>query len=84
MASPTIEILYFPGCPHHAAARELVERSAAEAVIDTNLRLVEVTSGADAERIGILGSPTVRMNGHTYSFDSRSVITICTMSETVS
>jgi hypothetical protein len=64
VATPNIDILYFPGCPHHDAARELVERIAAEAGIDTNLRLVEVTSIADAERIRFLGSPTVRMNGH--------------------
>jgi hypothetical protein len=84
VATATTGILYFPCCPHHDAARELVERIAAEAGIDTNLRLIEVTSVADAEHIPFLGSPSVRTNGHAYSFDSRSVITICTMSETVS
>jgi hypothetical protein len=64
VAAPTVELLYFPGCPHHDAARELVEQIAAEAGIDANLRLREVTSVADAERIRFLGSPSVRVNGH--------------------
>ena len=64
MAAPSVELVYFPGCPHHDATRELVERIADEAGIDANLRLVEVTSDADAERLRFLGSPSVRVNGH--------------------
>ena len=64
MAAPTVELLSIPGCPHHDAARELVERIAVEAGIGANLRLVEIASLADAERIRFLGSPSVRVNGH--------------------
>ena len=64
MRSPTIELLYFEGCPNREAARELVERVAAEAETAPDLRLVEVTSPDDAERLRFLGSPSVRVNGH--------------------
>ena len=63
-ASPTIEILYFDGCPNHQAARELVERVAAEEGIVPALRLVEVTSPDEAEAQRFLGSPSIRVNGH--------------------
>jgi hypothetical protein len=61
--APTVELLYFEGCPNHHAARELVERAATERGLAIDLRLVEVTSPEDAERLRFLGSPTVRVNG---------------------
>ena len=48
---------------NHQAVRELVERIAAEAGIDADLRLVEVTSAEEAVRLRFLGSPSVRVNG---------------------
>lgn len=63
MPLPIVEILYFEGCPNHHAARELVERIATEEGLEVDLRLVEVTSPEDAERLRFLGSPTVRVNG---------------------
>jgi hypothetical protein len=63
-ASPTVEILYFDGCPNHQAARELVERIAAEEGIVPALRLVEVPSLDEAEAQRFLGSPSIRVNGH--------------------
>jgi hypothetical protein len=62
---PTVEILYFDGCPNHQAARELVERIAAEEGIVPALRLVEVPSVDEAEA-RFLGSPSIRVNGHDF------------------
>ncbi len=62
--SPTVEILYFEGCPNHEAARELVERIATEEGIVPAVRLVEVTSIDEAEAQRFLGSPSIRVNGH--------------------
>lgn len=59
-----VEILYFDGCPNHQAARELVERIAAEEGILPALRLVGVTSIDEAEAQRFLGSPSIRVNGH--------------------
>jgi hypothetical protein len=60
---PTVEILFFAGCPNTQLARELVEQVAAEADVETDVRLTEVRSRAEAERLRFLGSPTVRVNG---------------------
>jgi hypothetical protein len=58
-----VEILYFEGCPNHEPARELVERIALDLEIDVDLRLVNVQTPDDVQRLRFLGSPTVRVNG---------------------
>lgn len=63
MPATTVELLYFDGCPNQLGARELVERIAIEAGLEVDLRLVEVTSVEEAERLRFLGSPSVRVNG---------------------
>ena len=63
MAATTIALFYFAECPNNEAAREIVERVADEAGAEIDLRLVEVGSAQDAERLRFLGSPSVRVNG---------------------
>ena len=63
MAARCVELLCFKGCPNHEAARERVKQVAAEARVELDLRLVEVTSPEDAERLRFLGSPSVRVDG---------------------
>jgi hypothetical protein len=41
---PTVELLYFEGCPNYKAARASIERIAAEDDVIIDLRLFEVTS----------------------------------------
>jgi hypothetical protein len=60
---PTVELLYFEGCPNYSAARASIERIAAEDDMIIDLRLVEVTSPEGAEAMRFLGSPTIRVNG---------------------
>ena len=62
MSAPTVELLYFEGCPNVEAVRALVQRVAADEGITPTVRLVEVTP-EDAERLRFLGSPSVRVNG---------------------
>jgi hypothetical protein len=62
MSAPTVELLYFEGCPNVEAVRALIQRVAADARITPDLRLVEVAP-QDVERLRFLGSPSVRMNG---------------------
>ena len=62
--SPTVEILYFEGCPNHQAACALIERIAAEEGVVPTVRLVEVTSIDEAGAQRVLGSPSIRVNGH--------------------
>ena len=63
MPAPSVEILFFEGCPNVEAARALVQRIASEEGITLQVRLVEVTPD-DAERLRFLGSPSVRVDGH--------------------
>jgi hypothetical protein len=63
MSVPTVELLYFDGCPNLEAVHALVQRVAVDAGITPDLRLVKVSS-RNVERLRFLGSPTVRVNGH--------------------
>lgn len=65
-----VEILYFAGCPHHAAARELVARVAAELGTSPDVRMIEVESADMAERLRFIGSPTIRVNGQDIEPDA--------------
>jgi hypothetical protein len=60
---PTVELLYFEGCPNYGAARASIERIAAEDDVIINLRLAEVTSPERAVAMRFLGSPSIRVNG---------------------
>ena len=64
MSVPVVEILSFAGCPNHDAARELVGRVSAELGLHPDVRLVNVETPEDAQRLRFLGSPTIRVNGH--------------------
>lgn len=58
-----VEILYFDGCPNHAAAADLVQEVVADRRVDADVRKVRVESPEEAERLRFLGSPTVRVDG---------------------
>lgn len=58
---PTIEVLYFDGCPSHEQVLPTVRRLAARVGATVAVRRVETMEEADAARF--LGSPTVRVNG---------------------
>ena len=62
-AAPTVEILFFAGCPNVEQTREMVEAASAASGVVPELRLTEVTSQAEAERLRFLGSPSVRVDG---------------------
>jgi hypothetical protein len=61
MNDPTIELLYFDGCPNQARLLPTLERIAERARAELRLRRVETPEAAERERF--LGSPTVRVNG---------------------
>lgn len=58
-----VEVLYFQGCPNHAPAVERVRAVLADEGVTANILQVEVNDTANAESLGFLGSPTVRING---------------------
>lgn len=59
--TPVVELLYFDGCPSHEQLLPTVERLAAAAGAQLEVRAVETLEAAEAERF--LGSPTLRVNG---------------------
>ena len=58
-----MHILFFAGCPNYEKTREMVEAASSAAGVVSELRLTEVTSQAEAERLRFLGSPSVRVDG---------------------
>lgn len=60
---PTVEILFFEGCPNYEPARDLVQQVASATGVHTQVRLIEIRSEVEAERLHFLGSPSVRVNG---------------------
>ena len=82
---PSVELLYFKGCPNYREARADIERIAAEEAVGLDLRLVEVTSPEQAEALRFLGSPTVRVDGRDVepgADDRDSFVIACRMYRT--
>ena len=62
-ARPTIEFLWFADCPNHPAARELLKDVVARDAPEAEIRDVDATDPAVAERVRFPGSPTIRIDG---------------------
>jgi hypothetical protein len=59
-----IELLHVDGCPSLPLARERVDAALAQLGLDgTPVHLVRVPDAAEAERLGFLGSPSIRVDG---------------------
>ncbi len=56
-------LLAVPGCPHLARARAGVEEALEQTNRDAVILECEVGSQADAQRLGMRGSPTVLVDG---------------------
>ena len=67
---PTIEVLYFDGCPHYEAflphLRDLLDTHG----ITAEVTLIRIDNDDDAQTHHFLGSPTVRINGHDIDPDA--------------
>jgi hypothetical protein len=58
-----VEILYFSGCPNHAPAVDRVREVLQQEGTPAEMVEVEVKDAAAAERVGFLGSPSIRVDG---------------------
>ena len=58
-----IEVLYFDGCPNHKPAIERVRQVLAEEGLSAVILEVNVSEPAIAQKVGFLGSPSIRVNG---------------------
>jgi hypothetical protein len=62
-SSPTIELLYFDGCPNFEALVARLPKLLDQAGVTAEMKLRKVESEEDATRLRFLGSPTVRVDG---------------------
>ncbi len=60
---PTIELLYFEGCPSWVVAQELLETVLNEQNLQAGVQLVRVETDDEAKQQRFVGSPSIRING---------------------
>lgn len=60
---PTIEVLYFDGCPNHETFLPHLNALLAEHQITTPVTLIRIDEDHDAQVHRFIGSPSVRVNG---------------------
>ena len=58
-----IEVLYFDGCPNHKPAVERVQQLLREEGASAEVLEVNVSDASIAQKVGFLGSPSIRVNG---------------------
>ena len=61
---PTVELLWWSGCPSHGRALDLLREAMLDAGLDPDsIRRRQVVGQQEAEQLGFIGSPTIRING---------------------
>jgi hypothetical protein len=58
-----IELLYVPDCPNREKARQHLDAALAEQGLVAEVREREVATPEEADRVGMHGSPTIRVDG---------------------
>ena len=58
-----IELLYFEGCPNHEPAKRILQEALDSLDRQDLIEEVEVRTPEEAEAIGFVGSPSIRING---------------------
>jgi hypothetical protein len=70
-----VEILYFKGCPNHQPVVEEVRQILRSEQINVPINEVEVADAAMAQRVGFLGSPSIRVDGLDVELEARGLRT---------
>lgn len=58
-----VEVLYFSGCPNHVPAIDRVREVLAQEGTPAEMVEIEVKDADTAQRVGFLGSPSIRVDG---------------------
>ena len=58
-----VELLYVESDPNYMTARQRLVEVLTEDAFETPIQMVAVNSQADAELLGFIGSPTIRIDG---------------------
>jgi hypothetical protein len=65
----SIELFFWDGCPSHPEAEALVRAVLEEQGLDASIERIEVRTQEDAEALGFVGSPTIRVDGRDVDED---------------
>ena len=65
----SIELLFWDGCPSHPEAEALLRAVLAKQGLDAAIERIEVRTQEDAEALGFVGSPTIRIDGRDVDED---------------
>jgi hypothetical protein len=57
-----VELFYWDGDPNYMAARQRLVEVLTEDAFETPIQMISVNSQADAELLGFMGSPTIRID----------------------
>ena len=68
-----VEVLYFAGCPNRAPTVERVREELQSFGLPKEVQETEIRGQAEAEALGFLGSPTVRVNGLDIEREARNL-----------
>lgn len=58
-----IELLYYPDCPSHERALELLQEALKQEGLSAEIAVIRIETEHEAERHRFVGSPTIRVNG---------------------
>ncbi len=58
-----IELLYYPECPSHERALELLREALRAEGVDAPIEIIRIDTQAQAEQHRFIGSPTIRIDG---------------------
>jgi len=58
-----VQLFYYPDCPSHERALELVRDALAAEGVDADVEVIRIETEEEAERHRFIGSPTIRING---------------------
>jgi hypothetical protein len=58
-----VELLYMDADPHYMTARQRLVEVLTEDAFETPIQMIVVNSMEDAELLGFIGSPTIRIDG---------------------
>jgi hypothetical protein len=62
MSAVRAQLLYYPDCPSHERALELVREALEAEGVDTEIEVIRIETEEEAERYRFIGSPTIRFN----------------------
>lgn len=72
-----IELLYMEGCPNRYPAAKTLESALRQAGLVADINQVLVSSEEEAQTLGFLGSPSIRINGHDVEGNDGSADEYC-------